>query len=76
MKKRVGVFGLMLMGAGLMLQPAIAAADSFGHAPQTRVEQPRKVETVQYREPVVHRDVRDHGRRVIRVVPDVCGVRR
>lgn len=76
MKKRVGILGLMLAAAGLMLQPAIATAADFGHAPQTRIEQQRDVRTVPYREPVVHRDARDHVRHDTRVIVDVCRIPR
>jgi hypothetical protein len=77
MKKKVGVLGLMLTAAGLLFQPATAMADDFGHAAQARVEQSRDARVVtRDREPVVHRDVRDHGRREVIVKRDVRTDRR
>lgn len=82
MKKRVGLFGLMLTAVGLMLQPAIAGAAGFDHGQHARVEQQRDVRNVRYSEPVqyrdraVRRDDRDHGRRVVIVRRDDCRVSR
>jgi hypothetical protein len=65
MKKKIGVLGLMLTAAGLLFQPAIAAADDFGRAANVRVEQRHDEHVVtRYRKPV-RRDVREHARREV-----------
>jgi hypothetical protein len=63
MKTKVALLSLMMTAAGLLFQPATAAAAEFGRDQHVRIEQRNDARFVrEYREPIAHREDNRRGR--------------